>query len=213
MFSRHFLDGPVHDQELFPMIPLTHRIQSRTQAIYWLRCDLVQRGALASLESNITLWVILRDPINYFMLLLRLNELSRNAAMVLPLQLIIRFLFRRQSLRLGFSIPPNVFERGLAIVHYGPIVVNSKVQVGRNCRIHVCTNIGAEPKLGKNIYIGPGAKLFGAITIGDNCVIGANAVVNKDFPQKGVTLAGVPAKVISNKGSEGYIIGVTDTNI
>jgi len=202
------------------MIPVKHRIKSRAQPIDWLRHDLVQRGVLASLNCRITIWVILRDPINYFMLLLRFNELSRNGAMFLPFCLIIRFLFRRQSVRLGFSIPPNVFKRGLAIVHYGPIVVNSNVQVGQNCRIHVCTNIGGggglmpaqdaqnmSPKLGNNIYIGPGAKLFGPITIGDNCVIGANAVVNKDFPQAGVTLAGVPAKIISDKGSENYILG------
>lgn len=45
-----------------------------------------------------------------------------------------------------------------------------------------------------------GAKIFGKIKIGDNVAIGANAVVNKDFPD-GVTIAGVPAKVVSNKGT------------
>lgn len=51
------------------------------------------------------------------------------------------------------------------------------------------------------MYIGPGAKLFGKIHIGDNVAIGANAVVNKDVPSN-VTVAGVPAKIISNKGSK-----------
>lgn len=46
------------------------------------------------------------------------------------------------------------------------------------------------------MYIGPGAKLYGGITIGSDVTIGANAVVNKLFPSN-VILAGIPAKIIS----------------
>jgi len=91
--------------------------------------------------------------------------------------------------------------------------VNGAARIGSNCRIHTGVNIGtnagtssAAPVLGDNCYIGPGAKLFGAITIGDSTVIGANAVVNRDFPEGGVTLGGVPAKVISAKSSDGLLI-------
>lgn len=35
-----------------------------------------------------------------------------------------------------------------------------------------------------NVYIGPGAKIFSGITICNNTVIGANAVVNKSFPEE-----------------------------
>lgn len=90
--------------------------------------------------------------------------------------------------------------------------MSGKAKIGKNCRIHVCTNIGNAPSHGKdgtptigdNVYIGPGAKIFGPITIGDNVVIGANAVVNKSFPSD-CTIAGVPAKVISKNTSNGYI--------
>ena len=58
------------------------------------------------------------------------------------------------------------------------------------------------PTFGNNVYIGPGAKIFGKITIGDNVAIGANAVVNKDVPSN-VTVGGIPARIISNKGSNG----------
>ena len=54
------------------------------------------------------------------------------------------------------------------------------------------------PIIGDNVWIGPGAKLFGKIIIGNNCQIGANAVVNKSFEEEGITIAGVPAKKISN---------------
>lgn len=49
------------------------------------------------------------------------------------------------------------------------------------------------PVLGDNIYLGPGAKVFGRITIADGCKIGANAVVNKSCVQENSVLVGVPA--------------------
>lgn len=45
------------------------------------------------------------------------------------------------------------------------------------------------PIIRDNVYIGPGAKLFGKIKIGNNVAIGANAVVNKDVPDN-VTIGG-----------------------
>ena len=56
------------------------------------------------------------------------------------------------------------------------------------------------PEIGDNCFIGPGAKIFGKIKIGDNVAIGANAVVNKSFGNN-VTIAGVPAKVVNNIGT------------
>ena len=72
-----------------------------------------------------------------------------------------------------------------------------KKRVGENCRLHVCVNIGTgSPQIGNNVYIGPGAKIFGKIRIANGIKIGANAVVNKDFYQEGKTIVGVPAKYI-----------------
>ena len=95
----------------------------------------------------------------------------------------------------------------MAIAHAGTIVVNSHAKVGANCRIHVCVNIGADisdgtaaPHIGDNVYIGPGAKIFSGIIIGDNVAIGANSVVNKSFKDGNCTIAGVPAKVVSHRG-------------
>lgn len=121
---------------------------------------------------------------------------------------LIKIKLRRLSYKLGFSISENVFCEGLSIAHYGNIVINSKCKIGKNCRIHVGVNIGSDardstkvPQIGDNVYIGPGAKIFGAINIGDNTVIGANAVVSKSFPEGNVTLGGIPAKVISKDNS------------
>ncbi|MFD2725962.1 serine O-acetyltransferase [Hyunsoonleella rubra] len=111
---------------------------------------------------------------------------------------------RKRALKIGVSIPINVFGPGLSIVHYGTIVVNSASKVGKNCRIHACTNIGASggsskaPQIGDNVYIGPGAKIYGDIRIGNNIAIGANAVVHKSFEEDGIMIAGNPAKKIKS---------------
>lgn len=116
------------------------------------------------------------------------------------------------SICLGFTIPLNVFGPGLCIAHRGTIVINKDVRIGENCRIHACTNIGSNidgvsaPQIGNNVYIGPGAKIFGDIVIADNIAIGANSVVNKSFYEKGISIAGVPAKKINNKGTNGIIV-------
>ena len=108
------------------------------------------------------------------------------------------------SYKLGFTIPVNVFGPGLSIAHYGTIIINSGAKIGANCRIHADVNIGTQagysdkaPVLGDNIYIAPGAKIFGQITIPNNTAIGANAVVNKSFDSECTVIGGIPAKVIS----------------
>jgi serine O-acetyltransferase len=114
----------------------------------------------------------------------------------------LKYKFRKISVKLGFSIPINVFGPGLSIVHYGTIVINSATSVGENCRIHAGVNIGASggspeaPQIGNNVYIGPGAKIYGNIKLGNNIAIGANAVVNKSFNRNNMMLAGNPARVI-----------------
>jgi serine O-acetyltransferase len=116
------------------------------------------------------------------------------------------YLFRKYSLKLGFTIPPNVFGPGLRIPHYGTIIVHPFAKVGKNCVIQAGVNIGVNrggvPTIGDDVYIGPGAKIFGGITIGSRVAIGANAVVNKSFLQNDITIAGVPAKIIRNEKAD-----------
>lgn len=110
----------------------------------------------------------------------------------------------RISVKLGFSIPENVFGPGLSIVHYGTIVVNANAKVGSNCRIHADTNIGESggvagaPNIGNNVYLAPGVKIYGNITIANNTAIAANACVNSSFNIENTLIGGIPAKVIKN---------------
>lgn len=108
--------------------------------------------------------------------------------------------FKKLSCKLGFTINPNCFGPGLRIAHRGTIVVNGKSRIGANCTINACVNIGAKagfdmqvPIIGNNVYIGPGAKIYGDITIADGCAIGANSVVNKSCFKANTILIGVPA--------------------
>ncbi len=92
----------------------------------------------------------------------------------------------------------NVCDVGLSISHVGPIIIHGRSKIGKNLRINVGVNIGANggepPILGDNVYIGPGAKIFGDIKIANGCRIGANAVVCKSCYVENSTLLGVPAK-------------------
>lgn len=107
----------------------------------------------------------------------------------------------------GFEIPPNCFDAGLKLNHLGPIIVNEKARIGKFCDIHIGVNIGQNyspeevPIIGDNVRIGPGVKIFGKITIADGIMIGANSVVNKSFTEPNITIAGIPAKKISNNGN------------
>ncbi len=103
---------------------------------------------------------------------------------------------KKLSFKTGWLVPVNTCGAGLCIVHPGTVVINDKARIGCNARIHVCVNIGAAPKIGDRAYIAPGAKIFGEIELGNDVKIGANAVVNKSFPEDGITIVGVPAKKI-----------------
>ncbi|GAB6151430.1 hypothetical protein JCM17380_01800 [Desulfosporosinus burensis] len=152
------------------------------------------------------------QPLIYFQLTLRKAEYYENCRKDILGRIflvLLKLKLMRLSTKLGFTIPRHVFGPGLSIAHWGSIVVHPDVRVGNNCRIHSAVNIGVfngkSPTIGNNVYIAPGAKLFGGITIGDNVTIGANAVVNKDVPSN-VTVGGIPAKIISKKDSSGLIV-------
>lgn len=151
-------------------------------------------------------------PLIHFQLLLRRAEYYENCRKDIfgrIYLIVLKVRLMKISTHLGFTIPRHVFGPGLSIAHWGSIVVHPKVRIGNNCRIHSAVNIGVYngrcPVIGDNVYIGPGAKLYGGIRIGDNVVIGANAVVNKDVPSN-VTVAGMPARIISHKNSSELVV-------
>jgi serine O-acetyltransferase len=122
--------------------------------------------------------------------------------------------------RLGLPILPKFFDVLIRILHnsavfsctdigintifaYGGIavVIHKRTVIGMNCMVGSNVTIGGRsrsagvPVIGDGVFIATGAKILGAINIGDNSVIGANAVVIHDVPANSV-VAGIPAKVI-----------------
>lgn len=135
---------------------------------------------------------------------------SKNKLFLIP-YFYYKMRYHNLSLKLGFSIPFNAFDKGLSLPHYGTIVINNSSQFGENCRIHTCVNIGASggskrsPIIGNNVYIGPGAKLVGDISIADGVCIGAGALVVKSIEEPNTTWGGCPAKKISDNSSREHL--------
>lgn len=94
------------------------------------------------------------------------------------------------------------FGPGFVLVHSQGVVINGSVRGGSNVRIEHQVTIGAEkresPVLGDDVFIGAGAKIVGAVTLGNGAKVGANAVVVRDVPA-GVTVVGIPAKPVPPK--------------
>lgn len=190
-------------------------IQSKEDYRFYLEADRIALGKSTKRPK------IFLDEIWRFQRLLRKIEYYKNckkSRIYIPYYYYLYLKFHILSILLGFTIGPNVFGPGLSIGHRGTIVVNNNTKIGENCRIHVCTSIGTKagytnvaPIIGNNVYIGPGVKMFGNIEIANGIAIGAGSVVTKSFNEKNITIAGVPAKKINCKGSEGLIIKATET--
>ena len=128
-------------------------------------------------------------------------------------RLLLRALLRRWRIRYGIDIPPSTrVGPGLYLNHPGGIVVNSGAVIGANCNLSHGVTLGQAnrgpraglPTVGDGVFIGPGAKLIGAIHVGDDVAIGANAVVTSDLPDHAVA-GGVPARIVSHDGAAGYV--------
>jgi len=91
------------------------------------------------------------------------------------------------------------FGPGFVLIHSIGVVINGNVRGGSGVKIEHQVTIGAEkrlsPILGNDVFIGAGAKIIGALTIGDGAKVGANAVVLEDVPVAS-TVVGIPARVV-----------------
>lgn len=119
-------------------------------------------------------------------------------------------LARMASARLGrrhgmFISPLAEVPESVVFPHPVGIVIGDGVRIGEGARIYQHVTLGGArvgdwqagnyPTVGDSAVIFAGAVIVGSVSLGDNCVVGANAVVTKDVPP-GATAVGVPARTI-----------------
>ena len=130
------------------------------------------------------------------MVLYRLMQWSRRRRIV-PLEMLCN--------KLNATLCNCIIGRGaefgseFVLIHSSGVVINGAVRGGDGILIEHQVTIGAErrasPVIGNGVFFGAGAKIIGAVTIGDGARIGANAVVVDDVPAH-ATAVGVPARIV-----------------
>ena len=120
----------------------------------------------------------------------------------LPFSFVYRILKLLSQILTGIDLPCEVqVGRRLTIEHFGDIIISGDTIIGDDVVIRNGVTIGLKrtgiagaPVIGNRVDIGAGAKLLGAIHIGDDAVIGANAVVLQNVPANSLAV-GVPAQI------------------
>ena len=115
-------------------------------------------------------------------------------------------LYYKKKPRIFATVPKNVFIN--ACCHFqdhGGVSLGDGCQIGHNV-VFATLNHGLAPEdrqttypapitLGKNVWVGSNSTILQGVTIGDNAVIAAGAVVTKDVPENTI-VGGVPARII-----------------
>lgn len=143
------------------------------------------------------------------------NSCYRLKVPVLKFLLLVICLIWQKTIEIltGISLPYSAtIGHSFYIGHFGGLIVNANSIIGNNCNISQGVTIGVSgrnnkrgvPVIGDNVYIGANAVIAGKIKVGNDCVIAANSLVVNSV-ENGVTVLGVPAKVVSTKTSKAYI--------
>jgi serine O-acetyltransferase len=120
---------------------------------------------------------------------------------------------RRLKIKYGFDISYRTqIGKGFYIGHFGGVVIHGDTVIGDNCNISQGITFGVSnygekkgvPRIGNNVFVGPGACIFGSITIGNHVTIGANSVVTESVSSH-LTVTSYQAIIIEKDLSPFYI--------
>jgi serine O-acetyltransferase len=140
---------------------------------------------------------------------------------VANIPLLPRFLGSISRFFTGIEIDPGAkIGKGVFIDHGIGVVIGETAEVGDDCTIYQGVTLGGtslqhakrHPTLGRNVTVGSGAAILGAITIGDGAKIGANSVVVKDVPPN-ATVVGIPGRVVLQDGKPVAMLSDTRTRV
>ncbi|MBC7660127.1 MAG: serine acetyltransferase [Chitinophagaceae bacterium] len=103
------------------------------------------------------------------------------------------------AIELGIDI---TLDHGVYFVHTVGTVVGGDAVVGEGCVFFGNNTLGAarfqgSPQLARHVVVGAGVRIIGKIAVGEECFLGANAVVVSDIPARKVAV-GIPARVIAD---------------
>jgi serine O-acetyltransferase len=120
--------------------------------------------------------------------------------------LVYRIWFKLVQVICGIELPCEAqIGSHFVIDHFGGIIISGYAKFGEHCRVRNGVVVGLRrvdepiaPIIGNHVDIGAGAKLLGPIRIGNNVLIGANAVVLCDVPDNSIAI-GIPAVIKQRK--------------
>lgn len=136
----------------------------------------------------------------------------RNRWLRAPFAVVYIFLTKFSQVFFGIYIGSKAkIGRRLTIEHFGGIVIHNNAVIGDDVIIRQGVTIGNKslefpleaPVIGSRVSIGAGAKILGGIKIGDDVLIGANAVVITDVPDNSIAV-GVPAIIKIRKSGNPF---------
>jgi serine O-acetyltransferase len=156
-------------------------------------------------------------PATWAIIQYRLSRIVLYHFRIPVLQQLLRVYFfitgRLVNILTGIEISSRaVIGGGMYLPHLGTIIIAHQTVIGQFAVIHQEVTFGNAakegkmvfPVLGDRVYVGAGAKIIGNVKIGNDVMIGCNAVVVKDIPDH-ATAVGMPARVVNMDGSEGSI--------
>lgn len=159
------------------------------------------------MSKKVKLWIFLTRNFNYFrvrfLIHLRKAEYYKTRKIFFLLRLYHESKKNRIGNKFNWQIPLFTCENGLHLGHPN-IVINPDARIGPNVLFNGNNCVGRKssdkegnysPTIGANVVFGFGSVAIGGITIADNCIIGANCVVNKDCKNSGSIILGIPGKI------------------
>lgn len=100
----------------------------------------------------------------------------------------------------NFLSPPTLGHDILGLVIASDAIIGNNVFISH--QVTIGASRGGSPTIGDNVYIGPGAKLFGDIKIGNNVRIGANCVVFMDVPDNATVVLEKPRVIVKENNTD-----------